>query len=64
MNNENQETKAEILEISPFDTRKVVDKDGDVEYVSILVPQCCRENWKSCPHGVKRPQPVKRNIGL
>lgn len=45
--------------ISPFDTKVI-----DGEMVSILIPQCCREGWKNCPHVVKKQKPVKRNIGL
>ena len=53
-----------IVEISPFDTKTVENKDGDVEVVSILIPQCCREGWDSCVHVLKKQKPIKKNIGL
>ncbi len=31
---------------------------------SFQIPQCCRENWKDCPHQVKKQKKVKQNIGL
>lgn len=50
--------------ISPFDTKEIINSDGETETVSILIPQCCREGWKSCTHVVKKEKLVKRNIGL
>lgn len=52
------------VEISPFDMKEVQLEDGTVEQVSILIPQCCREGWKSCPHVVQKQKKIKKNIGL
>lgn len=52
MDNENKETEErgqEILEINPF---------------NIIIPDCCREGWDSCPHVPKKKKPIKNNIGL
>lgn len=35
-----------------------------VENFNWIVPQCCREGWESCPHGVKKQKKTKNNIGL
>lgn len=53
-----------IVEISPFDTKTIINDQGQEIETSILIPECCRENWDSCPHGVKRQKPIKTNIGL
>lgn len=29
-----------------------------------LIPECCREGWDDCPHTVRKPDPVRRNIAL
>ena len=52
------------IEISPFDTRLEPDENGDLQEVSILIPQCCREGWASCKHVVKKQKKLKTNIGL
>lgn len=31
---------------------------------NMIIPQCCREGWDSCPHVLKKPKKVKNNIGL
>lgn len=31
---------------------------------NVLIPECCREGWASCPHVVKKNKPAKRNLGL
>lgn len=49
--------------IGPHTTLEV-ERDGETETVSILVPQCCREGWPSCVHVVRRPPPARRNVGL
>ena len=38
--------------------------DGTLADVEIMIPQCCSENWASCPHCAKKQRKVKRNIGL
>ena len=30
----------------------------------ILIPECCREGWPTCPHVVKRERRKPVNIGL
>lgn len=35
-----------------------------IGYEDIKIPDCCREGWPSCPHVIKQPKPVKKNIGL
>jgi len=32
--------------------------------LTFLIPECCREGWDSCTHGVQRPKPKKKNIAL
>ena len=42
--------------------------DPDVKVIDvtdIIIPECCREGWESCPHVVNRPpKETKQNIGL
>jgi len=50
MNNEKENLKKEeVLVIDNFNW---------------IIPDCCREGWKSCPHVVKRQKTSKHNIGL
>lgn len=50
MQNEQENKKeTEILEIDNFNW---------------IVPQCCVEGWASCPHVLKKPKKVKKNVGL
>lgn len=35
-----------------------------VQNLNWKIPECCLENWDSCPHVVKRQKASKRNIGL
>lgn len=49
--------------IGPHTTIERVVGD-EVETVSILVPQCCREGWPTCPHVIQRPKPARKNVGL
>jgi hypothetical protein len=40
---------------------------GDFKVISIdtiIIPECCREGWDSCPHVVKRTKATKKNIAL
>lgn len=32
--------------------------------IKIIIPECCREGWDSCPHVPKRLRAKKRNIAL
>ena len=50
INNE-KKTGAEILEYEPRE-------------VNIIIPQCCREGWENCPHGVPKLKKKKVNKGL
>ena len=34
------------------------------EPFNMIIPQCCREGWDTCPHVLKKQKKVKRNIGL
>ena len=31
---------------------------------NVIIPECCREGWPSCPHGVKKKGRVRKNVGL
>lgn len=31
---------------------------------TMIIPECCREGWESCPHVVNRKEKIKSNIGL
>lgn len=36
-----------------------------IDITDIMIPECCREGWDSCPHVVNREtKRDKRNIGL
>ncbi len=35
-----------------------------VEKPQIIIPQCCREGWESCPHVAKKVKKKKYNVGL
>ncbi len=35
-----------------------------IDQFNWVIPQCCREGWKSCPHVPKRQRKTKNNIGL
>ena len=28
------------------------------------LPDCCRELWENCPHGMRKPKRIKKNIAL
>ena len=47
-----------------FDTKFIETKDGTLEEVWSLVPDCCRESWESCTHGAPKLKKEKRQIGL
>jgi hypothetical protein len=33
--------------------------------LQVIIPECCREGWDTCPHVVKRDdRPKRNNIGL
>ena len=34
------------------------------ELIEIVIPQCCREGWDSCPHTPKRKEQKRKNIAL
>lgn len=36
----------------------------EIGYEDLKLPQCCTENWSSCPHTVKQPPKVKKQIAL
>ena len=36
----------------------------EIGYEDIKIPECCREGWENCPHTVKKPKKVKRQIAL
>lgn len=36
----------------------------EVDNFNWIIPECCREDWSSCPHVVRRTKPSKRNVGL
>ena len=51
-------------------TNEILQKENkeatilEQKQIEIIIPQCCREGWDSCPHATKRIRPKKRNIGL
>ena len=32
--------------------------------VNMIIPECCVNNYESCPHCIKKPKKVKVNPGL
>jgi len=36
----------------------------DERTLRIIIPQCCREGWATCPHVPKKHKIAKKNIGL
>lgn len=30
----------------------------------MIIPECCREGWDSCPHIPKKQRRAKHNVGL
>jgi len=39
-------------------------KQEDKKGIEIIIPECCREGWDSCPHVPKKERKKKRNIAL
>lgn len=37
---------------------------GEASHINMIIPECCREGWDSCPHVLKKQKPAKRNVGL
>jgi hypothetical protein len=37
---------------------------GEASHINMIIPECCREGWASCPHVLKKHKPAKRNVGL
>ena len=37
---------------------------AEEKVVRMIIPECCREGWDSCPHVIKKPKKTKTNIGL
>ena len=35
-----------------------------VEDFAWVIPQCCREGWKTCKHVLQKQRPTKHNVGL
>lgn len=35
-----------------------------VDNFNLVIPECCREGWDSCPHVVKPYKKTKTNVGL
>lgn len=48
------------IEIKPIET----PEEPKEELPSIIIPECCREGWESCPHVAKPIKKTKTNIGL
>jgi hypothetical protein len=55
MGNENQERKEET---------KLLGEIQVIGVENMIIPQCCREGWDSCPHVQKKHKKTKTNIGL
>lgn len=30
----------------------------------MIIPECCREGWDSCPHVPKKQKVARKNVGL
>lgn len=46
---------------------ETIDVAKEHEPIIMLIPDCCREHWDSCPHVVNKSdyqKKKKRNIGL
>lgn len=39
---------------------KIIDRDE----IGVVIPICCKEGWDNCPHIIKKPKKIKRNVGL
>lgn len=40
-------------------------KEDEVQQpMEIIIPQCCREGWASCPHVLRSQRKEKTNVGL
>lgn len=57
---EDEQKEEAILEV--INTTPVVNLGRDL--VNIIIPECCREGWETCPHVAKRERPRRGNIGL
>lgn len=76
MQNEEQKREEETKVLKPYEMMKdgrvisfgdlstVENAKGEIDFVSAIIPQCCREGWDSCPHVPKRFKQSKTNIGL
>lgn len=48
-------------------TKQQKELDPNIKVIGVedmIIPECCREGWKSCPHVVKQEKPRRKNIGL
>ena len=46
------------------ETQKTEIPEYEPREVNIIIPQCCREGWESCIHGVPKLKKKKRNKGV
>ena len=43
------------------------EKEAEIlseERLRVIIPECCREGWASCPHVPKKQRKSRTNIGL
>jgi len=55
MDNENQKRKEET---------KLLGEIQVIGAENMIIPQCCREGWASCPHVAKKHKKAKANVGM
>jgi hypothetical protein len=36
----------------------------DIGPEKLIIPECCREGWDSCPHVPKKQRKAKKNVGI
>ena len=46
------------------ESKKETEILEEPDRMNIIIPQCCREGWPSCPHVFPKQPPKKTNIGL
>lgn len=49
-----------IRDVSDLPTGEVIS----IDVAQMIIPECCREGWDSCPHVPKKQRKIKGNIGL
>ena len=47
-----------------MDETKSKEKPLEDKVIQIIIPECCRGGWETCPHVPNRQKKVKQNIGV